>query len=121
LCLCLLVLLLCAAGAAHPPSAATTSAAAVAAAAAAGDTGGGDDPLVSAALAAAEVKLLTKKLSAADKQVTALKEVFNKRVKAFRDAVRCEDVEGGEGVCRHTCLYVATHPYTHVRGWQALT
>jgi hypothetical protein len=49
---------------------------------------GGDDPLVAAALAAAEVKLLTRKLAAADKQIAALKDVFNKRVKAFRDSVR---------------------------------
>jgi hypothetical protein len=49
---------------------------------------GGNDPLVAAALAAAEVKLLTRKLAAADKQIAALKDVFNKRVKAFRDSVR---------------------------------
>lgn len=63
----------------------------------AGDGGGandadgandGDDPAVAAAVAAAEVKLLQRKLSSAEKQVVALKEVFNKRVKAFRDSVK---------------------------------
>jgi hypothetical protein len=47
-----------------------------------------NDPTVAAAIAAAEVKLLQRRLAAADKQVAALKDVFNKRVKAFRDSVR---------------------------------
>lgn len=47
-----------------------------------------EDPSVTAAVATAEVKLLSRKLAAAEKQTAALKDVFNKRVKAFRDSVR---------------------------------
>lgn len=63
-----------------PPAPASTAAAAA---------GGNDDALLTAALSAAEAKLLARKLAAAEKQINALKEVFNKRVKAFRDSVRC--------------------------------
>jgi hypothetical protein len=76
-----------AAAAGTPP---TAAAAATLAAAAGGDREEeGDGSAVAAAVAAAEAKLTARKLAAAEKQVAALKEVFNKRVKAFRDAVRC--------------------------------
>lgn len=60
----------------------------VPAAAGAGATANADDPVVAAAVAAAEVKLLRRKLEAADKQAAALKDVFKQRVKAFRESCR---------------------------------
>jgi hypothetical protein len=81
-----------------PLAPATASTAAAAAA------GGDDDALLTAALSAAEAKLLARKLAAAEKQINALKEVFNKRVKAFRDSVRCAAVCGKVGRSLLQCV-----------------
>lgn len=64
-----------------PQTAATPSAAAL-------GTGSADDPLVAAAVAAAEVKLLQRKLTAAEKQAATMKDVFKQRVRAFRESCR---------------------------------
>jgi Mitotic checkpoint protein len=68
-------------GSSEPNAAATD-----AAAAAGGEAG------VAAAVATAEVRLLTRKLAAAEKQAGALRDVFKQRVKAFRDSCRCGTV-----------------------------
>lgn len=64
-----------------PQTAATPSAAAL-------GSGSADDPLVAAAVAAAEVKLLQRKLAAAEKQAATMKDVFKQRVRAFRESCR---------------------------------
>eukprot|EP00775_Hariotina_reticulata_P012147 gene12147-12285_t len=51
-------------------------------------TGSSDNPAVAAAVAAAEIKVLTRKLELAEKQAATMKDVFKQRVRAFRESCR---------------------------------
>jgi hypothetical protein len=64
-------------------------------------TGASEDPAVAAAVAAAEIKVLNRKLELAEKQAATMKDVFKQRVRAFRESCRWAGVLLAAGALHH--------------------